>query len=182
MSGPVFPPAPGRRGRPADTSPACPVPDALEIARVLTVLEREEETLLRCLAELQRRTVEALAQLGYQEIDAHLAAQPPTSPEVGVAATLSVIMKLPGSDLRRSDFSLSLPLVLTRSGELRVSGAEIGGVVVRETFVYPLKTDPAGAARALTHGLSRLYLAHLLRTRLSGDTMPDPEAWASPFR
>lgn len=167
MSPPSMSSAPlanGRRGQPLAALRGDVTPGALDVARVLAVCERRQEQIAVYLPAFRQGTVEALEELGYREIDAQLAGQPPACAEVAVAAALSVLMKLPGSELKRPDFSLNLPLALTYGGELRISGAEIGGFAVRETFVHSLEADPAQVALAMTHGLSRLYMAHLLKT------------------
>ena len=165
-----LPLANGRRARPVASSPGGPVPGALDFARVLAACERQEQETLGFLRELRCRTVEVLSELGYEEIDVYLTEGTCSFADAAVAATLSAVMKLPGTGLNRADFSLSLPLVLTPGGELRVSGAEINGLMVKETFVHSLAADPGQLARVMIHGLSRLYMDHLLKLARRGES------------
>ena len=48
--------------------------------------------------------------------------------------------------------------------KIKIQNAEINGFLVKETFIHSLDAEPAQVARVMTHGLSQLYMMHLLKT------------------
>lgn len=155
------PVATGRRGEPFPRPSEGLTPQALDFARLLCRCEQREEEIAGYLAELRDAVGASLGRLGYLEVDVHLAERSRNGPEM--AGDLSVVMRLPLPELKRADFSLNLPLVVTSGNELRIRNAEINGFLVKETFVHSLEAAPTQVAEVMTHGLSRLYMAHLLR-------------------
>lgn len=153
----------GRRGQPLEPPTGGVTPHALDFTQVLYRCQQREDETARYLLDLQAQVAGALEQLGYQDIDVHLADQPRPSPDIAAAGRLSVVTRLPGAELRRADFSLTLPVSITYGGEIRIRNAEINGFLAKETFIHPLDAEPAQVARVVTHGLSQLYMLHLLK-------------------
>lgn len=139
-------------------------PHALDFAQVFYLCQQREDEIARYLEDLRKQVIQALEHLGYQDIDAHLIGQPRPSPDVAAVSRLSVITRLPNPDLREARFSLTLPLSITYGGEIKIQNAEINGFLVKETFIHSLDAGAPLVAQVMTHGLSQLYMLHLLKT------------------
>lgn len=152
----------GRRGRLGAPSPGGVTPHALDFAQVFYGHQRKREEIAGYLLRLRQEVEKSLEDLGYREIDVQLDETAQTSSEAVVAVRLSAVMRIPTEELKKADFGISLPLLINYGGEIRIQGAEINGFLVEETFIHSLEADPAQVARVITHGLSQIYMAHLL--------------------